>query len=590
MATKPKLELTWIGKDTRPRLEPRVLLEDSDLSYHAAHRVGDDDLFDNRLIHGDNLLALKALEQEFSGQIKCVYIDPPYNTGNAFEHYDDSIEHSIWLGLMRERLELLSRLLRPDGVIVVQIDREESAYLKVLMDEVFGRAAYVTTTAVRMSGTTGFKIEHTDKTIVKNVEYLHVYSRQFTLYERSYEETTEFDPHYSLYVTGGAPSLRFTRLVDVPAVRDLLTSFRLGQTNEALAGLYARSEEFRAWVADHAEQICRSHTAPTAAKQEWTTGTLLAGEDGNSSSVEERDYAGTRYLLRRTSTGVDQLIPIALKMNDVERTGGPDQRRLTNILGDWWDGFHLDMGNVENEGGVEFKNGKKPERLVRRILRMFTRPGDWVLDSFAGSGTTAAVAHKMGRRWITVELGDHCLTHVIPRLRRVIDGEDTGGVTAATGWRGGGGFRYYHLAPSLLERDRWGNWVISRDYNAAMLAEALCKLEGFRFEPSDTAYWQMGHSTERDFIYVTTQTLGPEQLALLSDDVGPERSLLVLCFAFRGGVEQWPNLTVQKIPKQVLDRCEWGRDDYSLRVQCLPEQPRSAGQMDLFAEGEGASL
>ena len=207
---------------------------------------------------------------------------------------------------------------------------------------------------------------------------------------------------------------------------------------------------------------------------------------------------------------------------------------------------------------------------MHRILAIATNPGDWVLDSFGGSGTTGAVAHKMGRRWIMVELGEHCHTHIIPRLRKVIDGADPGGVTQAVGWQGGGGFRYFRLAPSLLETDRWGNWVINQHYNAAMLAEALCKLEGFTYAPSDTLYWQHGYSTERDFIYVTTQTLSPEQLQALSEEVGPERSLLVLCMAFRGAVDALPNLTVKKIPKQVLERCEWGHDDYSLKVENLP--------------------
>ncbi|MGA7877214.1 MAG: site-specific DNA-methyltransferase, partial [Desulfoferrobacter sp.] len=212
----------------------------------------------------------------------------------------------------------------------------------------------------------------------------------------------------------------------------------------------------------------------------------------------------------------------------------------------------------------------KPERLIQRILHIATNPGDLVLDSFAGSGTTGAVAHKMGRPWIMVELGEHCHTHIIPRLKKVIDGEDQGGITKVVDWKGGGGFRYYRLAPSLLEKDKWGNWVINKTYNAAMLAEALCKLEGFTFAPSDSVYWQHGYSTEQDFIYVTTANLTHEQLQQLSDEVGPERTLLVLCTAFRGNAE-YSNLTVKKIPKQVLARCEWGHDDYSLRVENLPQ-------------------
>lgn len=226
----------------------------------------------------------------------------------------------------------------------------------------------------------------------------------------------------------------------------------------------------------------------------------------------------------------------------------------------------------------------KPERLLRRVLELASHPGDWILDSFAGSGTTGAVAHKMGRRWIMVELGEHCHTHIIPRLKKVIDGTDQGGISKAVNWEGGGGFRYYRLAPSLLEKDKWGNWVINKQYQAAMLAEAVCKLEGFIYAPSDTVYWQHGHSTERDFIYVTTQNLNHDQLQQLSDEVGPHRTLLVMCTAFRSKPERYSNLTLKKIPKTVLSRCEWGKDDYSLRVANLPQAPPKPGQQQLGLE------
>jgi len=213
----------------------------------------------------------------------------------------------------------------------------------------------------------------------------------------------------------------------------------------------------------------------------------------------------------------------------------------------------------------------KPERLMKRIIEIATNSEDLILDSFAGSGTTGAVAHKMGRRWIMVELGEHCHTHIIPRLKKVIDGEDKGGITEAVGWQGGGGFRYYRLAPSLLQKDRWGQWIVNPDYNAEMLAAAICKLEGFEYAPSDEIYWQQGRSSERDFVYVTTQTLNAEQLQALADDVGPERTLLVCCAAFRGHADRFENLTVKKIPKMVLQKCEWGHDDYSLNVENLPQ-------------------
>ena len=186
-----------------------------------------------------------------------------------------------------------------------------------------------------------------------------------------------------------------------------------------------------------------------------------------------------------------------------------------------------------------------------------------------------------------IELGEHIDTYILPRMRKVIDGVDSGGVSEIVNWSGGGGFRYYHIAPSLLKEDKWGNWVISKEYNAAMLAEALCKLEGFTYAPSDSAYWQQGRSTEQDFLYVTTAQLNHDQLQQLSDEVGPERSLLVLCTAFRGRTDRYPNLTVKKIPKQVLSRCEWGHDDYSLQVENLPKASQKTGQQALFDEEEG---
>jgi adenine-specific DNA-methyltransferase len=233
----------------------------------------------------------------------------------------------------------------------------------------------------------------------------------------------------------------------------------------------------------------------------------------------------------------------------------------------------------------------KPEALLNHILSIATNPNDLVLDSFAGSGTTGAVAHKIGRRWVMIELGEHCHKHIIPRLQKVIDGEDLGGISKAVDWKGGGGFRYYSLAPSLLEQDQWGNWVINKEYNAAMLAQAVCKLEGFAYEPNDTLYWQHGRSSETDFIYVTTQNLSAEQLRALSDEVGEGRSLLVCCTAFRGRADAFANLTLKKIPKMMLNRCEWAHDDYSLNVSNLPmaqpDQEPDALQLAKASKGKG---
>ena len=331
-------------------------------------------------------------------------------------------------------------------------------------------------------------------------------------------------------------------------------------------------ENFNKFIVQNASRICRLAAISDSG----------AGEAIVALKKRSQKSPGKIFLLERDG-GLDPVYVldgqqlIFYSKNVVAIDG---ELRASRLMTNIWDDIAWE--GIAGEGNVTFRKGKKPERLIRRVLDLATNPGDLVLDSFLGSGTTAAVAHKMGRRWIGIELGEHCETHCLPRLKKVVDGEDPGGITQAVGWKGGGGFRYYRLAPSLLEKDKWGNWVVSKEYNGAMLAEAVCKLEGFTYEPSDSLYWQHGHSTERDFIYTTTANLSHDQLQELSDEVGPERSLLVVCSAFRGRKEGYPNLTVKKIPNTVLSRCEWGKDDYSLKVENLPKAPLPAGQQELF--------
>ncbi|RKT46368.1 site-specific DNA-methyltransferase [Thiocapsa rosea] len=542
MADPKKLELTWIGKENRPRLEPRILLEDPARSYLSKHRMTDHDIFDNRLIFGDNLLALKALESEFAGKVKCVFIDPPYNTGSAFTHYDDGLEHSIWLSLMRDRLESIRRLLSDDGSLWITIDDNECHYLKVLCDEAFGRNNFVSNvvwqkTLTRRNDARALSTAH---------DHVLVYSKSFDRFfvnkldssdkQRATYQNRDNDPRGNwLAVPFHAPNIRpnLTYEIITPSGRSLWPpKGRCWSTTR---------ERFEELVADNR---------------------IYFGLDGNGMAQRKKFW----------NESENKMVPWTWW--GYEEAG--DNREANR-----------EAKEISELAGIESKfDTPKPEKLLKRILEIASNPGDLILDSFAGSGTTGAVAHKMGRRWIMVELGEHCHTHIIPRLKKVIDGEDPGGISKAVDWKGGGGFRYYRLAPSLLEKDTWGNWVINRDYNATMLAEALCKLEGFIYAPSDTLYWQHGYSTESDFIYITTANLNHEQLEQLSDEVGPERSLLVLCTAFRARTDLYSNLTVKKIPRQVLSRCEWGRDDYSLRVENLPSAPVAPGQLELFGEKE----
>jgi len=594
MKTKQKLELTWIGKENRPRLEPRILLEDPERSYHAKHRVKDKDIFDNLLIFGDNLLALKALEAEFAGKVKCVYIDPPYNTGQALQNYDDGLEHSVWLSLMRERFEILRRMLRNDGVFFCQLNDDEMAYGKVLLDEVFGRVNFLNQVSVKMKQTAGASGGGEDKRLKKNIEYILIYARDkdggggFTKFNDVFDEEDLFEFIEDMRVEG--KSWKYTRILKSFGQRKFLKTIEDGSGEpikvyvhsgvvmEPIAQV-AREEgisEQECYV-KHFDNIFRDTNAQSSIRARVMA--AVVGE-GNFFSIEYIPKSGKnkgRQVTLHYKGGNCDLIAWLRDVAVKKRS------RLLKLerAGTYWEGFPLN--NLTKEGGVLFPHGKKPEALIQKVLELATDSGDIVLDSFAGSGTTGAVAHKMGRRWIMVELGEHCHTHIIPRLQKVIAGEDTGGITKSVNWKGGGGFRYYRLAPSLLEKDKWDNWVINKTYNADMLTEALCKLEGFTYAPSDAVYWQHGRSTERDFIYVTTAKLTHEQLQQLSDEVGPERSLLVLCTAFRARGD-YPSLTVKKIPRQVLSRCEWGHDDYSLHVENLPKAPSKPGQQDLFEE------
>jgi len=534
MSKKQRLELTWIGKEIRPNLESRILLEDPDKSYHATHRMSENDIFDNRLIFGDNLLALKALESEFAGKIKCVFIDPPYNTGSAFEHYDDGVEHSIWLSLMRDRLEIIRRLLSADGSLWITIDDHEAHYLKVMCDEILGRVNFVSTVIWQKK----YAPKSDSKFFSQSHDFILVIAKDISRFQLRRLAKTEKQ-------TG-----RYTNRDNDPR------------------GAWKASDVLRSEVRDYAifpvrlpsgrEVLPPSGTSWRYTKKKFdeliADNRIWFGENGDA-----------RPAYKRFLSEVTDTIPSTTIWTYDEVGHNDEAKKEMRTL------FVNDLFATP-----------KPERLLKRIIELSTNPDDIVLDSFAGSGTTGAVAHKMGRHWIMIELGEHCHTHMIPRLKKVINGEDEGGITKAVNWKGGGGFRYYHLAPSLLEKDQWGNWIINKTYNAEMLAEALCKIEGFTYAPSDTFYWQQGYSTERDFIYVTTQNLSPEQLSQLSDEVGQERTLLVLCTAFRGNVDHFPNLTVKKIPKQILSRCEWGHDDYSLNVENLPKALSKHQQLSLF--------
>lgn len=430
-----------------------------------------------------------------------------------------------------------------------------------MTDEIFGRSNRCYVITFKQSSVSGPKAINPG--LVTTSSYILLYAKDKTVWSPHKVFTpTPRDKRYNKYITN--PNAHhskwsLTTLREALAAEEGLAAKDLKKRFSTKESMEKRLVSFV--LSDPSRVVRTARVAPSDISESCRPPLRESGSTPNIVFRGERQGSDDMYFLNG-----EQLIFYSSKAKKV------DGEWITGIAASTiWD--DLLSNNLHNEGQVRFPNGKKPEGLIKRLLDMTTNLGDWVLDSFAGSGTTGAVAHKMHRQWIMVELGVHCDELIRPRMTRVIDGADDSGVTKATDWRGGGGFRYYTLAPSLLQQDQVGNWIINKQYNAPMLAQAVCKIEGFTYAPSDSVYWQQGHSTESDFIYVTTQTLTRQQIEALSEDVGPSRSLVVYCHAFRvKNVASFANLTLKKIPKTVLHKCEWGKDDYSLEIKNLPAQ------------------
>lgn len=522
MTNKQKLELTWIGKENQPKLEPRILIEDAERSYGNKSS-------ENMLIHGDNLLALKALEQDYAGKIKCIYIDPPYNTGNAFEHYDDGLEHSIWLSLMKPRIEMLHRLLSTDGTLWISIDDDESHYLKVLCDEIFGRKNFVNNVIWEKK----YSPQNDAKWLSDSHDHILVYARNKDIWRPNLlPRTEEMDARYKnpdndprgLWKSSDLSVKTYSKATDYPITTPT------GRAVNPPSGYCWRVSQ------DKLQEMILDNR-------------IWFGKDGQNvpsikrflSEVQEGTVSKTIWY--RTDVGDNQEAKKEIKA------------------------FNSD----------DVFTTPKPERLIQRILNLATIEGDLVLDSFLGSGTTAAVAHKMKRRWIGIELGEHCHTHCLPRLKKVVDGTDEGGISKAVNWQGGGGFKYYYLAPSLLKEDKYGNWIIDEQYNPNMLAAAMAKHESFKYSPDETVYWKQGRSTEKDYIFTTTSFVTVQHLDKIHEEMQTDESLLICCKSFQLACEnRYQNITIKKIPKMLLGRCEFGKEDYSLNIVNMPVEDAEA--------------
>lgn len=543
-----RLELIWPGKNERVDVEPRILIEDVEKSYSADPKIQEKinrqlfkqepeiaPTFDNMLIHGDNLLALKALEAEYSGKVKCIYIDPPYNTGNAFEHYDDGYEHSIWLSLIRDRLELLQKLLDRTGIIFVSIDDNEYAYLKILMDEVFLRKNYCGTLVwekkkkpsflnANMGGITEYILAY-----AKDKNYSPPFIGGYTTENKKYPINNAGN---SIQILTFPPeSVEFNCPDDIVQPQDMSEGNIITELLDTLEILHGRNKNaFRL-------------------KGEWRY---------SQKKLDEIIKNKERIIISK----------IPFRPNHIK--SGNEPKKMKNLLSI----AHYNMSTYEDAteesrnlfGDADAFGYPKPEKLIQTLINAVTEPEDLVLDCFLGSGTTAAVAHKMGRRWIGIEMGDHIYSHCLPRLKKVIDCEDAGGITKSVKWQGGGGFKFYELGSTLIVTDKHGRQVISDKYNPEMLAEALCKLMGYKYAPDKETYWKQGYSSEKNFIFTTTMNVEEQLLAEISQALG-DGNLLVCCGAFTGNKTAYDNITIKKIPQAILKKCQWGSAGYPLPVR-----------------------
>ncbi len=506
MEKKGKLELTWVGKYEEKKLEPRILIEDRSKSY------GDQDT-ENMLIHGDNLLALKALEMNYRGKIKCIYIDPPYNTGSAFEQYDDDLEHSTWLCLMHERLQQLFELLMEEGTIWISLDDNEVHYFKVMADEVFGRKNFIADVAWEKSDSPRMDA----KLFSSRYDHTLVYAKNIERVKINQVVTGEIPEHYNKETVDGRKyylkPLRYMGNADAKEDRPNL---------------------FFSIKAPDGTEVYPKRTDGSDGRWRWSKEKV----DGNSELIE----------WVRGKNGWTAYYRIFAE---------EDATRPPETL--WNFQFAGSNRNAKAEIKALFNDNKsfdtpKPEKLIEQILNIATDEGDYVLDSFLGSGTTAAVAQKKGRKWIGIEMGEHAYTLCKIRMDSVIHGEK-GGISKDVNWQGGGGYKFYELAePLLVKNSTLPVYQINPTYTWEMVCEAICKIEGFTYETSGE---YQGHSSENRFIHVTEEFVNTKYVISVMRFLGEKQSLLIYCKKNQSDMILPENVEVKKIPKDLLDKCNF---------------------------------
>ena len=542
-----KLELTWYGKDEPIRIEPRLLIENAALSNTAS-----DPDTENMLIHGDNLLALKALETQLAGQVKCIYIDPPFNTGQAFENYDDNLEMSIWLDLMRSRLQILHTLLKDDGTLFVHIDDQNLPYITLLLDEIFGKQNRLYLITFKQGAATGHKAINPG--CVTTTNFILIYSKQKASWNphRVYTKRGR-DDRYTKFITNISDDYGCWNIISLVEAFAQANGIDVQTARKRVKDNPILLEQF---VINNASSVIRTARPDMKSVGKEIQEMVLASKDRPTEIMYlHREGNPDMYFINgeRILFYKDKLKNIDGELVSAEP--------LTTL----WD--DILSNNLHKEGNVSFPKGKKPEYLIKRVLEIATDEGDLVMDSFLGSGTTIAVAHKMKRRWVGIEMGEQAYTHCKPRLDAAIEDNDKSGVTKAVDWHGGVGYRFLELAPSLINRDPFDEYVINEAYDADMLAAAVALHEGFRYQPDSSLFWKQSVGNENSYLFVTTRHLNSTYLDSIKDTMEDGEYLIIACRSFDSGLDKaYSNITIKKIPQMLLSRCEFGKADYNLNI------------------------
>jgi adenine-specific DNA-methyltransferase len=399
---------------------------------------------ENILIKGDNLLALNTLKKYFdklsdNEKVKSICIDPPFNSGYAFEEYDDNLEHSEWLTLMRDRLQYLKELLSEDGSIFVILDDKESSYLKLLLDDVFGRDNYCNEIIVKTSSSYGFK--STSKDLLKQANHIFLYAKNKTNFHiKNVFTEKEYDTQYKyifLNTDKNESEWSWMLVADYFAKEQNYSSAKEAKTS---IGAKQFDNLLFDFILENATKIFRTAAVSGGAYKKRKDTIHLSKTKKKEIIRHPNDDLDYMFI------GGERVIFYSERLTEIDGISLPGE-----IVTDIWNDIPIE--GLAGEGNVDFPKGKKPEKLIQRMLELTTEPGDIVLDCFAGSGTTPAVANKMGRKWIAIEFGNQAERHIIPRLSSVIKSEDQTGISKSVNWQGGGSFKYYHLGESIIKID-----------------------------------------------------------------------------------------------------------------------------------------